>query len=80
MDKLEFSDLIKETALVSIVIILFTFAAIGIFCFYVAPLWFKIPAGIVYVGLGVLCMYGHVKDIIEHWKTYKKDKEHDTEI
>lgn len=79
MDEREIRNLKVETVAIAVVIVLFVLAAIGIFFFYNAPVAFKMIAGILYVGLGVLCMMPHVKGLIHEWKLYKKEKEYDTE-
>lgn len=73
MDEREIRNLKVETVAIAVVIVLFILAAIGIFFFYNAPVAFKMIAGVLYVGLGVLCMWPHVRGLIQEWKIYKEE-------
>ena len=78
MDEREIRNFTIETVVTILIVLLFASAAIGIFFFYNAPIAFKIIAGIIYVVLGVLCMWPHVKGLKDEWNVIKKEKENDS--
>ena len=65
----------RQTAIVLFVDIIFILAAIGIFGFTsITPIAFKIGFGVIYVILGLVCMWAPNKNVIGGWKNYKKNK------